>query len=204
MRASTQSRAPQSALSEPIGKIFHEIAGKNQNPGVEKVLDRANSVYILILASGTSRPLKAGSANRAGSGHGGSGETPDVRLSKERRTKNAPEDETDLMPRSVFCFQPLMREPANHRPSRIMTSLAKLPSLRVDAENPNHHLWDNHGTWFLHYTIHPTPLTKERIRRSLGTKDVLVARERRDNFFAMLANNAAAKPTPAASKHAAA
>jgi len=88
-----------------------------------------------------------------------------------------------------------MREPANHRSSRIMTSLAKLPSLRVDAENPNHHLWDNHGTWFLHYTIHPTPLTKERIRRSLGTKDVRVARERRDNFFAMLANNAATKTT---------
>ena len=117
-----------------------------------------------------------------------------MRHSKEGRTKNAPEDETDLMPRSVFCFQTLMREPANHRSSRIMTSLTKLPGLRVDAENPNHHLWDNHGTWFLHYTIHPTPLTKERIRRSLGTKDVRIARERRDNFFAMLASNAAAKP----------
>ena len=127
-----------------------------------------------------------------------------MRHSKEGRTKNAPEDETDLMPRSVFCFQPLMREPANHRSSRIMTALAKLPSLRVDAENPNHHLWDNHGTWFLHYTIHPTPLTKERIRRSLGTKDVRVARERRDNFFAMLASNAAKPAAPAVQKDAAA
>jgi hypothetical protein len=87
-----------------------------------------------------------------------------------------------------------MREPANHRSSRIMTTLTKLPGIRVDAENPNHHLWDNHGTWFLHYTIHPTPFTKERIRRSLGTKDVRVARERRDNFFATLANNMPAKP----------
>ena len=97
-----------------------------------------------------------------------------------------------------------MREPANHRSSRIMTSLTKLPGLRVDAENPNHHLWDNHGTWFLHYTIHPTPLTKERIRRSLGTKDVKVARERRDNFFAMLASNAAAKSATPLQKDAAA
>jgi hypothetical protein len=76
-----------------------------------------------------------------------------------------------------------------------MNTLTKLPGIRVDSENPNHHLWDNHGTWFLHYTIHPTPFTKERIRRSLGTKDVHVARERRDNFFATLANNPAAKIT---------
>ena len=168
------------------------------------MLDRTSAGCIVADASGTSQPLKAGSANRAGSGHGGSGETPDVRHSKEGRTKNAPEDETDLMPRSVFCFQTLMREPANHRSSRIMTSLTKLPGLRVDAENPNHHLWDNHGTWFLHYTIHPTPFTKERIRRSLGTKDVHVARERRDNFFATLATNASAKSPGSQQKVAAA
>lgn len=77
-----------------------------------------------------------------------------------------------------------------------MSSLAKLPGIRVDAENPNHHLWDNHGTWFLHYTVHPTPFTKERIRRSLGTKDVNVARQRRDAFFASLAKDAAAAATP--------
>lgn len=127
-----------------------------------------------------------------------------MRLSKERRTKNAPEDETDLMPRSVFCFQTLMREPAHHRSSRIMTSPTNLPGLRVDAENPNHHLWDNHGTWFLHYTVHPTPLTKERIRRSLGTKDVRIARERRDNFFATLANNPGAKLVTSMQKEVAA
>ena len=51
-----------------------------------------------------------------------------------------------------------------------MSSITNLPGLRVDAENPNHHLWDNHGTWFLHYTVHPTPFTKERVRRSLGTR----------------------------------
>lgn len=71
-----------------------------------------------------------------------------------------------------------------------MSNIAKLPGIRVRADNPNHHLWNNHGTWFLHYTVHPTPFTKERIRRSLGTKDLKIARERRDSFFAHLVSEA--------------
>ena len=77
-----------------------------------------------------------------------------------------------------------------------MNAVAQLPGIRVRAENPNHHLWNNHGTWFLHYTVHPTSFTKERIRRSLGTKDLDVARERRDSFFAHLASEAT-KPATA-------
>ena len=69
-------------------------------------------------------------------------------------------------------------------------------TVQVDSSNPNHHLWNNHGTWFLHYTVHPTPFTKERIRRSLGTKDVQVARDRRDAFFSMLATEAARPASP--------
>jgi hypothetical protein len=77
--------------------------------------------------------------------------------------------------------------------SRIMsTNLITLASLRISESNPNHHLWNNNGTWFLHYTVYPTPFTKERIRRSLGTKDVKLARERRDNFFNLLAKQSAA------------
>ncbi len=64
-----------------------------------------------------------------------------------------------------------------------MSNLISLPALRITTENPNHHLWNNNGTWFLHYTVYPTPFTKERVRRSLGTKDVEVARQRRDAFF---------------------
>ena len=96
-----------------------------------------------------------------------------------------------------------MRDNSNHELSRIMSNLAKLPGIRVDAANLNHHLWDNHGTWFLHYTVHPTAFTKERIRRSLGTKDVRVARERRDTFFAHLASEAA-KRAPQTGKQVAA
>ena len=53
-------------------------------------------------------------------------------------------------------------------------------SLRTNPENPNHHLWNNNGTWFIHYVVHPTPFTKERIRKSLGTKSLVVARSKRD------------------------
>ena len=64
-----------------------------------------------------------------------------------------------------------------------MSTLTPLHQRRVWAENPNHHLWNNHGTWFVHYTIHPTPITKERVRRSLGTKNLELARVRRDRVF---------------------
>lgn len=46
--------------------------------------------------------------------------------------------------------------------------------------NPNHHLWNNNGTWFVHYTTYPTPITKERVRRSLQTKALDEAQRRRD------------------------
>lgn len=46
--------------------------------------------------------------------------------------------------------------------------------------NPNHHLWKNNGTWFIHYTRYPTPITKERVRHSLGTKSLAEARAKRD------------------------
>jgi hypothetical protein len=73
-----------------------------------------------------------------------------------------------------------------------MTILTDHSGIRIAADNPNHHLWDNHGTWFLHYTVHPTPFTKERIRRSLGTKDLGTARARRDAFFSQFAGKHAA------------
>ena len=76
-----------------------------------------------------------------------------------------------------------------------MSTIAQLPGIRLRTEDENHHLWTNHGTWFLHYTVHPTPYTKERIRRSLGTKDVEVARNRRDSFFEQLGAEAAKLPT---------
>jgi hypothetical protein len=140
-------------------------------------------------ASGTNPDFGRGSANRAGSGHGGSGESPDVR-GRKASNQNAPESDSRSDAQVGFLFSTLVRRRIPTQ--RIMTTIASLPGIRIRPENPNHHLWNNHGTWFLHYTVHPTPLTKERIRRSLGTKDLAVARRQRDSFFASLGSGIAA------------
>ena len=56
-------------------------------------------------------------------------------------------------------------------------------AIRIDPQNPDHHIYNNNGTLWAHYTIYPTPVTAERIRRSLHTKDILEARRRRDAIF---------------------
>lgn len=61
-------------------------------------------------------------------------------------------------------------------------------ALRIDKENLNHHLWNNNGTWWIHYTIYPTPVTAERIRQSLKTRILSDARKRRDDVFRKLLN----------------
>ena len=53
-------------------------------------------------------------------------------------------------------------------------------SLRIDEHNPLHHLWNNNGTWWVHYTEHLPDFTKRRVRRSLGTRDREEAVRRRD------------------------
>ena len=60
-------------------------------------------------------------------------------------------------------------------------------AVRINAANPNHHLWNNNGTWWLHYTVYPTPVTAERKRVSLYTKDLFTARTRRDTILAAAA-----------------
>ena len=74
---------------------------------------------------------------------------------------------------------------ASRLPNAARSSAPAFPrtSLRVRPSNPNHHLWNNNGTWYLHYTMHPTPFTKERIRESLATKSLEVARQRRDEIL---------------------
>lgn len=60
-------------------------------------------------------------------------------------------------------------------------------SIRVDPTNPDHHLYRNNGgCWWIHYKEYPTPVTERRIRRSLRTKCLTTARERRDRLFARL------------------
>ena len=47
----------------------------------------------------------------------------------------------------------------------------------------NHHIWNNNGTWWVHYTIHLPDYTARRVRQSLRTRDVAEARRRRDELL---------------------
>jgi len=60
---------------------------------------------------------------------------------------------------------------------------AKL-SVRVNESNDNHHLWNNRGTWWCHFTLHKPDYTTERIRLSLKTRDLEEARRKRDRLLA--------------------
>lgn len=57
-------------------------------------------------------------------------------------------------------------------------------AIRIRPENPNHHLWNNHGTWWCHYTLHLPDFTKRRVRASLDTRSSVQARARRDALLA--------------------
>lgn len=56
------------------------------------------------------------------------------------------------------------------------------------TDNPFHHLWNNNGTWWVHYTEHLSDHTKRRVRRSLHTSDSVIARVLRDSLLSELAH----------------
>ena len=60
-------------------------------------------------------------------------------------------------------------------------------SIRVSEGNRLHHLWNNNGTWWLHYTEHLADFTKRRVRRSLRTHDLELAIRRRDEALGSVA-----------------
>lgn len=62
-------------------------------------------------------------------------------------------------------------------------SIGKL-AIRGLSGSPTHHLWNNNGTWWCHYTVHLPDFTKKRVRMSLDTCDPRVARAKRDAILA--------------------
>jgi hypothetical protein len=60
-------------------------------------------------------------------------------------------------------------------------------SIRTNT-NPFHHLWNNNGTWWIHYTEHLPDHTKHRVRRSLHTADSGIARVLRDSLLSEAAH----------------
>jgi len=62
--------------------------------------------------------------------------------------------------------------------------------------NLNHNIWNNNGTWWAHYTVHHDDYTKQRVRVSLGTDDVQIARALRDFIMDATPKIAARIPRP--------
>jgi hypothetical protein len=77
--------------------------------------------------------------------------------------------------------------PAAAPAARVHAGFPRLSTrLPANAGGPNHHLYNNNGTWFIHYTLYPDPFTKQRVRVSLKTASLDEARSRRDAFFGQI------------------
>lgn len=57
-------------------------------------------------------------------------------------------------------------------------------SIRHAQDNENHHLWNNNGTYWCHFTLKSDAGAKKRVRRSLKTSDLAKARRCRDKLLA--------------------
>jgi hypothetical protein len=57
-----------------------------------------------------------------------------------------------------------------------------LATRRTD-HNPNHHLMNNHGTWWIRFTLRSTAGESIRHAYSLKTPDLESARRRRNGIF---------------------
>ncbi|MDP4584792.1 MAG: hypothetical protein NWR21_11455 [Verrucomicrobiales bacterium] len=88
-----------------------------------------------------------------------------------------------------MTYQDYLNESAGGTNSAVTGTLsACVRASRSGLEsNPDHHLWNNRGTWWCHFTLHRADYTAERIRVSLKTRDVEVARSRRDELLGSLA-----------------
>jgi CheY-like chemotaxis protein len=71
-----------------------------------------------------------------------------------------------------------------------ISELSTEPALRINPENRLHHLWNNHGTWWCHYTVHHADFTKQRVRISLETDQAEEAIARRDCLLRRINNSA--------------
>ena len=73
-------------------------------------------------------------------------------------------------------------------PRAIFRTLCAGQARSCSSGSVRHRLFLNHGTWFVRYSLRPSPLFKadRRVAVSLGTKDLATARARRDAFLAHL------------------
>lgn len=55
-----------------------------------------------------------------------------------------------------------------------------VPLSRHRHYGPDHHIWDNNGTWWMHFSLERRRGPARRVRLSLHTASRKIARERRD------------------------
>lgn len=60
--------------------------------------------------------------------------------------------------------------------------------IRISRDKADHHLWNNNGTWWFHFTVRSKDGGSRRIRRSLKTSDLEKARISRDRILRALMN----------------
>ena len=58
-----------------------------------------------------------------------------------------------------------------------------LPLYANKHYGPDHHIWNNNGSWWAHFSISRLRGRSKRVRVSLHTKSRKVARERRDQLM---------------------
>lgn len=56
-------------------------------------------------------------------------------------------------------------------------------NIRMSHDKPDHHLWNNNGTYWINFTVRSKDGSTQRIRRSLKTGDVEKARTSRDRIL---------------------
>lgn len=83
-----------------------------------------------------------------------------------------------------MTYEDILQSAAGNAAATLESPTAGQLAVRIDDSNPNHHLWNNRGTWWCHFTLHKPDYTAERIRVSLRTRDLTVARDRRDQLLA--------------------
>jgi len=74
-----------------------------------------------------------------------------------------------------------------HHDEREVRSLGARAALAPHDRDPNHHLWRNGRLWWIAFTAH-RGCRQERIRLSLHTEDLGLARERRDALLDRIAS----------------
>jgi len=66
------------------------------------------------------------------------------------------------------------------------TSPALHLAIRLSPSNANHHIWNNNGIWWFHFTLRTALGNSQRVRRSLKTADIEKARASRDRILTAL------------------